>query len=63
MVKVLKKDASGRCGVEFFSPGAAGLRVMLAGSFNDWEPEQSVMEYDSGRGGYRSRITRGYGEP
>jgi len=53
MVKVSKKDASGRRGVEFFTPGTADdEKVMLAGSFNDWEPELSVMKYDSARGGF-----------
>ena len=62
MVKVSKKDASGRCGVEFFTPGEAGLRIMLAGSFNDWEPEQTVMEYDSARGGYAVALKLAPGE-
>ena len=52
MVKVAKKDASGRSAVEFFAPGAADEKLMLAGSFNDWEPEQAVMRYDAARGGF-----------
>ena len=52
MVKVSAKDATGRRGVEFFSPGEAGSSVMLAGSFNDWDPELAVMTYDAARGGY-----------
>ena len=52
MVKILTKDASGRRGVEFFTPGAADEKVMLAGSFNDWEPELTVMAYDPARGGH-----------
>jgi len=62
MVKVLAKDASGRCGVEFFTPGAAGDKVMLAGSFNDWEPELAVMEYDRARGGYSVTLMLAPGE-
>jgi len=62
MVKVLAKDASGRCGVEFFTPGAADEKVMLAGSFNDWEPELAVMEYDPARGGYFITLTLAPGE-
>ena len=62
MVKVSKKDASGRCGVEFFTPGEAGLHFMLAGSFNDWEPEQTVMEYDALRGGYAVTLKLAPGE-
>ena len=52
MVKVLAKEASGLSLVEFFTPGTAGEKVMLAGSFNDWDPEQSVMEYAPPLGGY-----------
>ena len=62
MVKVLAKDASGRRGVEFFTPGAADEKVMLAGSFNDWEPEHTVMEYDSARGGHVVRLKLAPGE-
>ena len=52
MVDVLAKDASGRRGVEFFTSGTADERVMLAGSFNDWDPEQNVMKYLPARGGH-----------
>ena len=62
MVKVAKKDASGRRAVEFFTPGEAGLRLMLAGSFNDWEPEQTVMKYDPARGGYCATLALAPGE-
>ena len=48
--------------VEFFFPGAPGSRVMVAGSFNDWEPEQAVMDYDAERGGYSTVLTLGPGE-
>ena len=62
MVKLAKRDASGRRVVEFFSPGEAGLRFLLAGSFNDWEPEQTVMEYDPVRGGYSVTLSLAPGE-
>ena len=62
MVKLAEKDASGRRVVEFFSPGEAGLRLLLAGSFNDWEPEQTVMQYDPARGGYAVALTLAPGE-
>ena len=62
MVKVLAKDASGRRGVEFFTPGAADEKVMLAGSFNDWEPELSVMKYDRARGGHSVTLKLAPGE-
>lgn len=62
MVKVLAKDASGRCVVEFFAPGAADEKVMLAGSFNDWEPEQAVMAYDPARGGHAVTLKLAPGE-
>ena len=62
MVNLSGKDASGRRSVEFFLPGAAGLQVMLAGSFNDWEPEKSVMRYDSARGGYAVALRLAPGE-
>jgi len=52
MVKVFPGSRNGRRDVEFFCPGAAADRVMLAGSFNDWEPELSVMTYDPRRGGH-----------
>ena len=52
MVEILSGGAGKRRKVEFFLPGRAVGRVMLAGSFNDWEPELSVMEYSAARGGY-----------
>ena len=51
MVKILPGGAAGSREVEFFLPVEAGTRVMLAGSFNDWEPETTVLEYDPVRGG------------
>ena len=62
MVKVLTSGGDGRSKVEFLLPGSAGARIMLAGSFNDWEPEQSVMEYDSARGGYAVALKLAPGE-
>jgi len=53
MVDVLPKEAGKPRRVEFFLPGDPGAKVMLAGSFNDWDPELSVMIYDPRRGGYR----------
>ena len=35
---------------------------MLAGSFNDWDPELAVMAYDAGRGGYLTVLTLPPGE-
>ena len=52
MVEVLDGGTKGRRRVEFFLSGRAGSRVMLAGSFNDWEPELAVMGYDALRCGY-----------
>ena len=52
MVKVLTSGGDGRSKVEFLFPGSAGARILLAGSFNDWDPELAVMTYDAARGGY-----------
>ena len=62
MVKVLPGKAGTPRRVEFFFPGSPGSRVMLAGSFNDWDPEPAVMEYDAGRGGYLAVLTLAPGE-
>ena len=62
MVDVLPKEAGKSRRVEFFLPGDPGLRVMLAGSFNDWDPELSVMQYDARRGGYWIVLTLEPGE-
>ena len=62
MVTVLAKDASGRRGVEFFSPGTADERVMLAGSFNDWDPDQNVMKYLPARKGHAVTLKLAPGE-
>ena len=62
MVKVLAKDASGRRGVEFFTPGTKDEKVLLAGSFNDWEPEQTVMKYLPARGGHAVTLKLAPGE-
>ena len=35
---------------------------MLAGSFNDWEPELAVMEYSAKRGGYAVTLALAPGE-
>ena len=52
MVKVSTSGKNGRRRVEFLLPGSAGARIMLAGSFNDWDPELAVMTYDAALGGY-----------
>ena len=62
MVKVLSKCRNGRRKVEFFLPGGAESRVMLAGSFNDWDPELSVMTYDPRRGGHAAVLALVPGE-
>ena len=62
MVELLSRGADKRRRVEFFLPGSAGSRVMLAGSFNDWEPELAVMEYLKARGGYAVTLTLAPGE-
>ena len=62
MVKLLPESTGSSRRVEFFFPGAPGCRVMLAGSFNDWEPELAVMDYDARRGGYSTVLTLGPGE-
>ena len=62
MVKMLPGSTGSSYRVEFFFPGTPGSRVMLAGSFNDWEPELAVMDYDAGRGGYSTVLTLAPGE-
>ena len=62
MVKVLKTGRKDRRKVEFLLPGSAGSRIMLAGSFNDWEPELAVMTYDAARGGYTVTLELAPGE-
>ena len=62
MVNLLPASTGSSRRVEFFLPGAPGRRVMLAGSFNDWEPEKSVMRYDSARGGYAVALKLAPGE-
>ena len=52
MVIVLKKGAPELRRVQFFVPGAADEKFMLAGSFNDWSPELAVMKFDPVRGGH-----------
>ena len=62
MVVVLKKGASELRRVMFFAPGAAGEKFMLAGSFNDWDPDKAVMKYDPARGGYAISLELAPGE-
>ena len=62
MVKILPGSRKGRREVEFFLPGGAEAGVMLAGSFNDWEPELSVMTYDPRRGGHTITLPLAPGE-
>ncbi len=62
MVNLLPASTGSARRVEFFLPGDPGRRVMLAGSFNDWEPELAVMEYDGRRGGYATILTLAPGE-
>ena len=62
MVNLLPGSTGSSYRVEFFFPGAPGRRVMLAGSFNDWEPELAVMDYDARRGGYSTVLTLAPGE-
>jgi 1,4-alpha-glucan branching enzyme len=62
MVKVFKTGKKDRRKVEFLLPGSAGSRIMLAGSFNDWEPELAVMNYDAARGGYTVTLELAPGE-
>ena len=38
--------------VDFFYPGAPGKTVCIAGSFNDWAPQNSQMVYNSDQQGY-----------
>lgn len=48
MVKISKQQtASGKCEVTFELPAGQGRTVCVAGSFNDWEPRNSQMNYDS----------------
>lgn len=62
MFEILSNSAAGTRRVEFFLPGGPGSRVMLAGSFNDWEPESAVMQYSARRGGYAVTLELAPGE-
>ena len=62
MVRILSKCRNGRRSVEFLISGGADDRVMLAGSFNDWDPELSVMTYDPRRGGHSVVLSLAPGE-
>lgn len=62
MVKVSASVKSGRRKVEFFLPGRVDDPVMLAGSFNDWEPELAVMQYSPERDGYLLTLELAPGE-
>lgn len=52
MFTVTRKKASPLCRVEFVFPGNPGKTVLVAGSFNDWTPEGSVMTYDASAEAY-----------
>jgi len=62
MVKLLPGKTGAFRRAEFFFPAAPGTRVMLAGSFNDWDPEQAVMAYHAARGGYLTVLDLAPGE-
>ena len=62
MVVVLKRGASELRRVEFFAPGAADAKFMLAGSFNDWDPDKAVMKYDPVRRGHAVTLELAPGE-
>ena len=62
MVSLLPGSTGSARRVEFFFPGVPGCRIMLAGSFNDWDPEAAVMDYDARRGGYSTVLTLAVGE-
>ncbi len=58
MVKLLdneKNDAGRVC--EFSVTAKPGLKVFVAGSFNDWDPEAAPMSEPAGDGHYICRIT------
>lgn len=59
MVKLLdgvKGATPGRV-FEFTVTAKPGLKVFLAGSFNDWEPEAAPMSDAAGSGRYTCRVT------
>ncbi len=63
MVKLLdgEKDATAGRVCEFSVTAKPGLKVFVAGSFNDWDPEAAPMSDPSGDGHYICRITLAQG--
>ena len=59
MVKLLdgEKDATAGRVCEFSVTAKPGLKVFVAGSFNDWDPEAAPMSEPAGDGHYICRIT------
>lgn len=50
-----------KCAVNFIYEDTPGKSVMVAGSFNDWQPEKELKDKD-GSGIYRGRILLPEGE-
>ena len=59
MVKLLdgEKDATAGRVCEFSVTAKPGLKVFVAGSFNDWEPELNPMVDAGGNGSYRCTLS------
>ena len=59
MVKLLdgEKDAAAGRVCEFSVTAKPGLKVFVAGSFNDWEPELNPMVDAGGNGSYRCTLS------
>ena len=59
MVKLLdgEKDAAAGRVCEFSVTAKPGLKVFVAGSFNDWEPELNPMVDAGANGSYRCTLS------
>ncbi len=49
-------EKSGKRRFTFIFEAPAGKHVCVAGAFNDWDPEQKVLEYKSSKGVYSGVI-------
>lgn len=56
MVTVMKKTAGGRYEAVFTLAAPVGKNVALAGSFNDWDPALTIMDYQHDTGIYSRRM-------
>ena len=62
MLNIKKIDGEALFEVTFSATAAEGMSVCVAGSFNDWDPAFTPMEYDTLNNLYRAEVYLKAGE-